>query len=213
MGSLLDFFIPRESRFLQMLDDAAENDMRGALIFLEFASTFSKLSKQQKRDYLDKIEEIEHRGDKIIHVINDKLNKAFITPIDKEDIHQLAGLLDDVIDLIYSTTKQIVLYDLKNVDDCILNLTNVIKEGLKEVRALIIHLKKIRFSEKNAVKIHELENKADDVYEKAMAKLYLGKQNLTEIIKLKDVYYNLELVTDKLEDISVVIQNIMIKNG
>lgn len=213
MGAIMDFIIPREIKFLQMLDDAAENVMRGVIIFSEFSDKFPKLNAQQKKDYLIKIEEIEHRGDKIIHVISDKLNKVLITPIDKEDIHQLAGLLDDIIDLIYSTTKQIVLYDLRKVDSCILELNKIIREGVKETRILISQLKKIKYAEENAVKIHKLENDADDIYEKAMAELYAKNKDTIELIKLKDIYFNLELVTDKIEDVSVVIQNIVIKHG
>ena len=213
MGAVMDFFVPREKKFLKMLDDAAENVMRGIVLFSDFITTFSELKRQEKEEYLTKIEEIEHRGDKITHVINDQLNLAFITPIDKEDIHQLSVLLDDVIDLIYSTTKQIVLYDLKKIDKCVLELARIIQEGVKETRFIVGQLKKIQYAKKNAVLIHQLENEADEIYQKGMAELYTKKQDITEMIKLKDVYYNLELTTDKIEDISVVIQNIIIKNG
>lgn len=213
MSAIIDFLVPREKKFLSMLDDAAENAQRGALAFSEFISEFPKLNKSQKKEYLNKIEEIEHRGDKIIHVINARLNSVFITPLDKEDIHELAGLIDDLIDLIYSTTKQIVLYELKNTDKCIGDLTALITEGIKEVRQLVDHLKKIKYSEHHGVKIHDLENQADDIYEKAMAELYAKKKDAAELIKLKDIYFNLELVTDKMEDISVVIQNIVLKHG
>jgi hypothetical protein len=213
MGWLLDFFVPREHEFLRILEDAGENVSRSANTFSEFIKNYHKLSKQQKKEYLAKIEEIEHRGDRIVHFINDRLNNTFVTPIDKEDIHKLAGLLDDIIDLIYSTTKQIVLYDLKKVDSCILETSKIINEGVKEVRLLLDHLKKIKYPKTNGIKIHQLENEADELYQKAMALLYTKKRNPTEMIKLKDIYFDLELVTDKIEDISEVVQNIIIKHG
>lgn len=213
MGKMTDFLIPKEQNFLKMLMDAAENDMRGIEIFYEFMEKFPKLSKSQKKEYLSKIEEIEHRGDKIIHVINDRLNHAFITPIDKEDIHELAGLIDDIIDLLYAASKHIVLYELKKVDPTIQGLARVIKEGMKETQVLVSQLKKITYASKNGMKIHQLENEADDIYEKGMAGLFTKKQDFVEMIKLKDIYYNLELVTDKMEDVSVIIQNIVIKHG
>src|SRR3989338_1003653 len=213
MGVITDILFPKERIFFKMLNDAAENSFRGITTFSEFVNRFSSLNKEEKKEYLDKIEEIECRGDKIIHVIHERLNNTFITPIDKEDIHQLASILDDIIDLVYRSTKQIVLYDLKKVDECILELTRIINEGVKEVRILVHHLNKTKFAKKNSVRIHQLENEADDVYEKAMAKLYSSKNTAVELIKLKDVYFNLELVTDKIEDVSDVIQNVIIKHG
>lgn len=213
MGKILDFFVPREKEFLRMLDDAGENVLRGVAVFSEFVQDYNKLNNQQKKDFLEKIEEIEHRGDRITHAINDRLNRVFVTPIDKEDINELAVLLDDIIDLIYSTTKQIALYELEQVDSCILELTRIIDLGTKEILNLITHLKNIKYSKENGIKIHQLENEADEIYQKAMAEMYRKKKDATEIIKLKDVYYNLEIITDKIEDISVVIQNIVIKHG
>ncbi len=213
MGRITDFLFPREKIFFKMLNDAAENSMRGIEIFSEFVNSFSKLDKSKKNDYLNKIEEIEGRGDKIIHVINERLNNAFITPIDKEDIHQLSMILDDIIDLIYGATKQIVLYDLKKIDKYILELTKLIEEGVKEVIVLVKHLSKTEFAKENSVKIHWLENEADAIYRRAMVELYNSKNTLVELIKLKDVYFNLELVTDKIEDVSDVIQNVIIKHA
>ncbi len=213
MGGLLDFFVPREHKFFNMLEDQGKNALQGIDVFLEFIGKYPQLKKEQKLEYLKKIEELEHRGDRITHFINESLNKVFITPLDKEDINKLSVLLDDVIDLIHSTTKQIVLYDLKKTDKCITELSKIIKEGMKEIIIILIHLKKIDFPKKNGIKIHQLENEADDLFEKAMAELYAKKINAPEMIKLKDVYYNLELVTDKIEDISVIIENIVIKHG
>ncbi len=213
MGKILDFFVPRDKTFLKMLDDAGENSMRGIDVFSEFISEYKKLSAKQKKEYLEKIEDIEHRGDKITHVINERLNQTFVTPIDKEDINHLTGLIDDVIDLIYSTTKQIVLYDLKNIEKHIIDITKIIKSGMKEILILISDLKQIRFSKETSINIHQLENEGDEIYQSAMVELYSKKIDPTEMIKLKDIYYNLELVTDKMEDISVVIQGIVIKHG
>jgi len=213
MGMITDILFPKERIFFKMLNDAAENSFQGVTTFSEFVNKFSSLNKEGKKAYLDKIEEIEGRGDKITHVIHERLNNTFITPIDKEDIHALASTIDDIIDLVYSATKQIVLYDLKKIDICILELARIINEGVKEVRIMVYHLNRKQFAKKNSVRIHQLENEADDAYEKAMAELYSSKNNSIELIKLKDVYFNLELVTDKIEDVSDVIQNVVIKNG
>src|SRR3989344_1062021 len=158
MGKVLDFMFPRERIFYKMLNDAAGNVNQGVAIFYEFISKFPKLNAKQKIEYLKKIENIEDRGDRIIHTINERLNNVFITPIDKEDIHKLSGILDDIIDLVYGSTKQIVLYDLKRVDKCILELTKIINEGVKEVVVLVMNMKQGMFSKKNSVRIHQLEN-------------------------------------------------------
>ncbi|MBI2045268.1 DUF47 family protein [Candidatus Pacearchaeota archaeon] len=213
MGAITDFLFPKEKIFFRMLNDAAENSMHGVEIFSEFVNNFSKLGKNKKKEYLNKMEEIEGRGDKIIHTINERLNKAFITPIDKEDIHQLSIILDDIIDLVYGATKQIVLYDLERIDKHVLELTKIMVEGVKEVAVLINSLSKTEFAKDNSVKIHWLENEADAIYRKAMVELYNGKRKPIELIKLKDVYFNLELVTDKIEDVSDVIQNVIIKHA
>lgn len=213
MGIITDILFPKERIFLKMLNDAADNSMRGVIVFSEFINKFPSLNKEQKKEYLNKIDEIEGKGDRIIHALHERLNNALITPIDKEDIHELSTILDDIIDLVHSATKQIVLYELKKVDKCILELTRIINEGAREVVVLVYHLNKMKFEIKNSVRIHQLENQADEIYENAMAELYRGKNNAKELIKIKDIYFNLELVTDKIEDVSDVIQNVIIKHG
>lgn len=213
MGAVTDFLFPREKIFFKMFNDAAKNSLNGVSIFNEFINNFTKLNANEKKEYLRKIEEIEDRGDRIVHLIHEKLNNSFITPIDKEDIHELSSTLDDIIDLIYSSTKQIVLYEIKDVDECIIELTRIIQEGSKEVIKLIEHLANSKLAKQSLVKINKLENDADDILEKYMAELYKSKRNPIDVIKLKEVYYNLELVTDKIEDISDVIQSVIIKHG
>lgn len=207
------FFIPREEKFFKILNDQASNTLNGVICFQEFVYKFQNLSQAQKEEYLKRIEEHEHRGDDITHFLMDRLNRVFITPIDKEDLHQLTVLLDDVLDLIYASAKQIVGYKLKKVDKHIIKMTDIIKEGMEETTHATKNLKLIKYSKQSSIKINQLENDADEVYHNAMTELFSNSMDSIEVIKLKDIYFNLELICDKLEALSNVMQNIVIKHA
>lgn len=146
------------------------------------------------------------------HNIIGTLDKTFITPIDKEDIHRLATLLDDVIDFIYATSLRLVIFKIKFIDSHIKNLTEIILEIVKKIDNSILEISKLQNMSQFYVDVHTLENKGDDIYHTAIAKLF-DKKDPIEIIKYKEIYEFLENITDKCEDIANVIESIVVKHA
>jgi len=170
---------------------------------------------EQRIEYYKKIKEQERAGDKLSHRIFDELNTTFITPFDREDIHSLANMLDDVIDGINNCAKRLALYNPKQIPDSAIALARLIKESGTFIGKAIDELDILK---KDAGKIkeycnelHDIENQADDVYEHFITKMFNEEQDAVEIIKLKDIMYELEKTTDSAEYVGKIIKTIIVK--
>lgn len=215
--SVLEWFIPRETKFFVMLKNQSENLLLGAKEFDKFVKNYPNLSLVKKEAYVKSVMDIEHAGDLMIHAIVDALNKTFITPIDREDIYRLTSLLDDVLDSINAVTIRIQIFRIKKMDKFILEMTDIILEIVNEVHILIKQLgsNHAKHSEMKRyfININKLENEADIIYRNGLATLFKNNHNVVEIIKLKEIYEILETVTDKVEDVGNVVEGIVVKHG
>ena len=162
-----------------------------------------------------KIKEQEKKGDALSVKIFDELNSTFITPFDREDIHHLADRLDDVTDYINSCAKRIVLYNPKQLPKEAIDLALLIKEGAvcigKAVDELNVMKKNSKKIKEYCVELHNIENKADDVYENFLIQLFENEKDAVEIIKLKEIMYELEKATDAAEYVGKIIKTIIVK--
>ena len=210
---ILGFLVPREEKFFDMLRDQTDNVLDGIKVFNEFVSKFDNISGEERENYVHQIREIEHRGDRITHAIADKLNESFITPIDKEDLHHLTMLLDDVLDLVNVTSRQLIMYKLKKLESFISKFGVMLGEGMNEVADAVHSLRSMKYSQHSIIRINQLENEGDELFRTVIADLFSDGKDPVKIIKLKDICTNLELATDKIEDVAVVIDNIVIKHG
>ncbi|MCH8004362.1 MAG: DUF47 domain-containing protein [Nanoarchaeota archaeon] len=212
MINLVNWLLPKEKKFFLMLKDQASNVVDGSNEFKNFIHNYNALNEAKKRDFVKRIKEIESRGDNITHNIIGSLDKTFITPIDKEDIHKLAMLLDDVIDFIYATSIRLTIFKISRIDDHIKKLTDIVIEIIEKIELGIIGVSKLRTMNRFYIDIHTLENKADDIYHEALDDLF-NKKNPIEIIKYREIYEYLENITDKCEDIANVIESIVVKHA
>ena len=212
MTNLINWLLPKEKKFFLMLKDQASNVVDGANEFKAFIDNYNTLNEVKKRDFVKRIKEIESKGDNITHNIIGSLDKTFVTPIDKEDIHKLAMLLDDVIDSVYATSIRLVIFKIGKIDNHIRKLAEVILETIKKIELGVIGVSKLRTMNRFYIDIHTLENKADDIYHEALDDLF-NKRNPIEIIKYREIYEFLENITDKCEDIANVIESIVVKNA
>lgn len=213
MASIMHWLVPKEEKFFEMLSEQAENALEGAKELKDFVSGYDKLEKSGRKARAQAIKGIEHKGDEITHKIIDRLNKTFITPIDKEDIHQMAVLLDDVIDLINAVALRFVLLGVERTDSHINKLVDIILACATELNKGILDLRKLKSMNDHYVKIHSLENEADDVYHEALSELFHYYKNSIDIIKYKEIYELLEKITDKCEEVTHVIENIVVKHA
>jgi predicted phosphate transport protein (TIGR00153 family) len=200
--------IPREEKFFDFFQQAAENILRGA-----------ETLKSMMDSYLDpagsagKLKDLEHEGDKITHHIIKKLNQTFITPIDREDIYSLTSALDDVLDLIEAAADRMVLYEIKIPTPEAKDLSSIIYDSAKQITCAISLLSGLDHVYDHCVEINRLENDADRITRGAIARLFQGDYNPFEVIKWKEIYETLEAATDKCEDAANIIEAVVLKHG
>ena len=212
MANLVNWLLPKEKKFFLMLKDQASNVVDGAIEFKNLIDNYNSLSDVKRKELVKKIKEIESKGDNIVHNIIGSLDKAFITPIDKEDIHRLSMLLDDAIDFIYATSIRLTIFKINRIDDNIRKLADIILETVKKIELGVIGVSKLKSMNRFYIDIHTLENKADDIYHEALGDLF-NKKDPIEIIKYREIYEYLENITDRCEDIANVIESIVVKHA
>jgi len=162
------------------------------------------------------IADLEHDGDNITHQIMDLLYRSFITPIDREDIAQLAHSLDDIVDFIHAAAEAMYIYGIDNPTTRSRELADIIVAGAVEVENAMIYLRSraaLKKSMKYCVDLNRLENMADDVTRQALGELFDGGYDTTDIIKGREIYNHMESATDRCEDVANVLEGIVLKNG
>jgi len=212
MADLIHWLLPKEKQFFLMLRKQASNVLDGANEFKSLIDNYNNLSDVEKKSAVEKIKDIENRGDNITHEIMGNLDKAFITPIDKEDIYRLATLLDNVIDLINAASARLVIFKIIKVDSHIKALAAVVQDIVRRVYYGVIGVSKLKNLNRFYIDVHTLENKADDTYHAALKALF-EKKNPIEIIKYKEIYEYLENIIDECEDVANVIESIVVKHA
>ena len=163
---------------------------------------------------LSQIENLEHTNDELTHQIFTELGRNFITPFDREDIHYLATSLDDVADYIYASAKKINFYKINPNDTGIHKLTELIQQGTVEAKKAVMglrNMKNIKEMTEAMIKVNSIENQADDVFDMSIERLFEQENDFKEVIKKREIYQVLEIATDKIEDVSNVIETIIIK--
>jgi uncharacterized protein Yka (UPF0111/DUF47 family) len=164
---------------------------------------------------IQKIETLEHEGDRITHEIYEQLNITFITPMEPQEISRLASALDDILDYIDGTTQKMFNYGITETDSHMRELAKLIRLSVAELQEAVRHIRSIkdpRLIETRCIEVNRLENLADDVLAHAITDLF-KTQDAISIIKLKDIYDYLEVATDKCEDAANVLSDIAIRHS
>lgn len=213
LDRLIHMLLPTDEKFFHLLDESAQNLIVAAewLQKLPSAKTAAQLN-----TVVDKIRDLEHAGDAITHRIFKELNSTFVTPIDREDIHQLTSALDDVMDNIDGSVARFTLYGINKTPPLMSELVNILAGSIDSLATGVKLLRDFKkFDEMQAVfmKVNEFENAADRVFEEAVAELFRREKNPVRIMKLKEVYVGLETATDKCEDAANVLEGILIKHA
>lgn len=209
--------LPREGNFFEMFNQHAERIVEAARAFSQLVANYSDphLREQYNRD----VDNAERAADRVTQEVNRLLHRTFITPIDRDQIHQLINTMDDVADLLQDCAETMALYDLRAVNEEITRLTDLcVKccERLKDAVALIGKLADPATAEaalKTCEEIDRLESDADRVMRAAMSRLFREEPDVREVLKLKAVYELLETVTDKCEDVANVIEGIVLEQS
>lgn len=203
--------MPREGRFFDSFVALCECVLRGSQELQQLVVAFNDLD---RRVFM--IESIEKEGDKITHGTIELLHKTFITPIDREDIHQLITKLDDILDLIEDAAQTVQLYDIHSVTPEAAALADLCVRCVERTKAAV----ELLHSMENAKAILDvckdidrLESEADRVYRSAMAKLFRDEPDVRQVMKLRTVYDLLEQITDRCDHVANILEGIVLENA
>lgn len=200
--------LPKRDKFFDLFEEVSKNIVKAAESLKDLAYNFDLL-----KEKADQITEAEHEGDRITHQILSDLNTTFITPIDHEDIYELAINLDDVIDLIKGVSERILFYKISQPTQGAIKFSDVVLKSAQELDKAIMLLRK--FDKKlhpHCVELHRLENEADVILHESIAEIFETHDPI-EVIKWKEIYDTLELITDKCEDVADMIESIVMKHA
>jgi uncharacterized protein len=204
--------VPVDNKFFTLFEQSAELMVKAANKLQVMIHSWENVS-----GLVAEIDEIEHNADSVTHQIMYQLNRTFITPFDREDIALLAHSLDDVTDYIQATADTMFLYKIKapanrakELADIIVQIAGEVEKALPKLRQHNTQIKKIL---EICVEINRLENVADDIFHAALAELFENSSDIVEVIKWREIYEQMELATDRCEDVANVLEGVALKNA
>ena len=200
--------IPREEKFYDDFTALAQQIRRGAGLLEEMLAPDHPIW-----DKAHEIKEVEHKCDFLTHEIMQRLNRTFVTPLDREDIHGLARRLDDVMDAIDAAAAIIPLYRIERVRAEARELSRIIVQSTDQVASAMKSLARLRGVVDCAVEINRLENEADRAHQAAVRSLFEEERDPLTIMKWKELLDFLEAATDRCEDVANVLEAVVVKHG
>lgn len=199
--------IPKEEKFFNLLKLSAKNLLNGTELLKDLVYNYTDVEKKV-RD----IKEVENKGDNIIHEIIEKLNKTFITPIDREDIHVLATELDDVLDAIEGISSRLLHFKIKEPTPECIRLVEIVYEAVKQIESAISNLEQFDNLPRFCIEINRLENEADQISQEMVGQLLDKEPDWRVAIKWKEIYGRLETAADHCENIANAIEAVVVKS-
>ena len=211
LQAFLKIFMPKNRIFYELFEKVANNvEKMGALL----KDVVAEPDFDKRAALIGQLEDLEHANDEFTHNLFTELGRNFITPFDREDIHYLATSLDDIADYIYAAGKKINFYRVNPNDTGMQKFAELIEQASTQIRVAVGELrdmKKMRNITEALVNINIIENQADDIFDLSIEKLFASEPDAKEVIKKREIYQVMEIVTDKCEDASNVIESIIIK--
>ncbi|MBI1798966.1 MAG: DUF47 domain-containing protein [Candidatus Eisenbacteria bacterium] len=198
---------PREEDFFALFRK------QGALVKLgcdqlnEMMTSFDRLGERARQ-----LKDTEHQGDLVAHELFERLNRTFITPLEREDIHDLASGLDDVLDAVEAIASRLVLYKIQSATPEARQLAAIVVKSGAQIEQAVNSLKDFKNLMGFTIEINRLENEADTISRQAVADLFDGQHEVLDVMRWKEIYGRLEGATDKAEDVANVIEAIVLKN-
>jgi len=200
---------PREAIFYDLFTAAADNLVDGSKLLLELLHA----DKAQRPDVGAKIRDAEHRGDEVTHQILREVNSTFVTPFDREDIYRLASRLDDVMDFIEAASDLVVLYELDEVPSEVLRLAELLEHAAQITSQAMPRLRSLNNLSDYWIEINRLENDADKLFRRFVARLFGGEYDALTVMKLKEVAEELEGAADAFENVADTVETIAVKES
>jgi predicted phosphate transport protein (TIGR00153 family) len=213
LDRIFGFMVPKDHKFFPLFNDAADNLVLASELLIKLVRE-SDLS--QRHNYFLQIKEVENIGDDITRKLLGELNGTFITPFDREDIHQLICNMDDVVDYIHSSSKRINLYKLPSIPEEFVWIADRIHSANKEIQNVLRSVSTVNDFKNHTgslEKIREFESEVDDIYQEFLSKLFDQEANAIDLIKKRDILTSLEKAIDKCDDVGNIFSTLIIKMG
>ena len=200
--------IPREEKFYSDFVTMTEELLKGAHLLEDMLG-----SEPPNYDKAHQIKEVEHRCDFLTHEVIQRLNRTFVTPIDREDIHELARTLDDVMDAIDATAALLPLYRITKLRNGALELSKVITAQVEELLTCARALEEKKGILEHTVEINRLENEADRIHQRSVGQLFDDESDPIVVMKWKEIFDYLEDATDRCEDVANLLESVVVKHA
>ncbi|MFI5230509.1 MAG: DUF47 domain-containing protein [Gemmatimonadales bacterium] len=205
---MLGRLIPRDNEFFELFDQLAAHLANTAkMLDVLFGDV------EHVNDHVKAIKDVEHKADLLTATVNQRIDKSFITPIDREDIHTLASRLDDVIDLLDGTARRFAMLHISRVLPPAKQLTGVLCRAANEIQAAVAEMRKPPLVNQHVALIKHLEEEGDAIYHEAVGALFAGSPDPLDVIRWKEMYDTLEHAIDSCMGVAQVLQSISLKNA
>ncbi len=205
---MLGRLIPRDEQFFDLFNQLSNHLTTSARMVNELFGDPGGVA-----DHVRRIKDVEHKADLLTATVNQRIDKTFITPIDREDIHHLAARLDDVIDLLDGTARRFEMLHISEVKPPAKRLAGVLLRAADEIERAVKAMRKPTIVNQHVVAIKQLEEEGDAIYHEAMGALFAGSPNPLEVMKWKEMYDTLETTIDSCMAVAQVLQSISLKNA
>jgi len=199
---------PREESFFDLFAQQGALVREGCDMLLAQLNNFD-----EREDYSRRLKDVEHRGDLVTHEIFERLNRTFITPLEREDIHALASGLDDVLDSVEAIGHRMVIFKVPAVTQEARQLAEILTRCALQIEQASKNLRDFKNLMAFTIEINRLENEADAISREAVADLFSGRHEVLDVMRCKELYGRLENAADQCEDVANTIESIVIKNS
>ena len=201
--------LPRNEEFFDLFTEVATRNKEAA----QLMSDLFAAAPERRTPIVEAIKRLEHEADQVTHEVVNRLDRTFITPLDREDIHQLASDLDDVMDAMDGTARRAQIFRLGVAPPGVRQLVEVIQRMVAVLAEAVGRLKKGDDVMRFCIEAKQLEEEGDAIYHEALGQLFEKERDAVELIKWKEIYDNLEATLDQAEDVANVVESITIKHA
>jgi predicted phosphate transport protein (TIGR00153 family) len=204
-------FIPREEKFYDLFEELADKIEEGSNLFLDMLLNYDSFEQR-----LSKLKEIEHEADIITHRTYEKMHTTFLTPIDREDIYALVNKMDSILDMTEASAIRMSLYKIKAPKEELIQQAKLLNEATAKVKQVVRGLRDMKNAKMildACIEINTLENAGDQILRSTMANLFEREKDPFELIKWKEIFERFEEAMDVCEDVSNIVEGIVLKNG
>ena len=202
---------PKDTNFYDLFERGVTKVHEGVQLLEDLVKNFINVPLKAKR-----IKDVEHEADLVTHETVAKLNKTFVTPFDREDIHGLICSLDNILDHVEAAADKLSLYRINEIKPDATLHTDILLRAVQEVQKTVVQLRHLKGGDsilQHCIEINRLENEGDFVYRSAIAKLFEKGDDTLDILKWKEVYESIENAIDSCEDVANVIEGVALKNS